>query len=369
MATDIIARGMITNYKAGTNIDFTENEDGSVTISASGDVSLEDTVARETIDNHKLDKNNPHNVTAEQVGLNNVDNTADLDKPISTAVQTALDKKVNKTDVQDNLESTDTTSPLSANQGRILNEKITEHTNNSDIHVTATDKDNWNGYDAEIEQNKTDISNVKTDIQNLQNQDNVLSSRIDNIAKLPEGSTTADAELADIRVGADGTTYTNAGTAVRTQVSELKQDLGSIAKRHINILENLQFFSGEYYGYGSHNVSTNADFGRFELFNVKANKTYYFKDIFSNFSCIKYKDGTYSRIENTTSSYASGIFVPTQDGVVAITGSKNSSYKNTLFTLSEEMYNNNIYESYLSFSEKASDEVRKISKGYTQKTY
>ena len=97
MATDIIARGMITEYKSGTNISFKENDDGSVTISASGDVSSEDTIARETIDNHKLDKNNPHNVTAEQVGLGNVDNTADLDKPISTAVQTALDNKADKT--------------------------------------------------------------------------------------------------------------------------------------------------------------------------------------------------------------------------------------------------------------------------------
>ena len=101
---------------------------------------------------------------------------------------------------------------------------VETHTNNNDIHVTASDKSNWNGYASEIEQNKNDISNVKTDIQNLQTQDNVLSSRIDNIATLPEGSTTADAELADIRVGADGTTYENAGTAVRTQVGELKDD-------------------------------------------------------------------------------------------------------------------------------------------------
>lgn len=37
-----------------------------------------------------------HNHTKAQVGLSNVDNTSDLDKPISTAQQTALDNKVDK---------------------------------------------------------------------------------------------------------------------------------------------------------------------------------------------------------------------------------------------------------------------------------
>lgn len=117
MATDIIARGMITEYKSGTNIDFKENEDGSVTISASGDVSSEDTVARDTIDNHKLDKNNPHNVTAEQVGLGNVNNTADLDKPISTAVQTALNDKANTKHTHKKSDITDFPNSLPANGG------------------------------------------------------------------------------------------------------------------------------------------------------------------------------------------------------------------------------------------------------------
>lgn len=45
------------------------------------------------IQNHIANSNNPHNVTAAQLGLSNVDNTSDLDKPISTAVQAALDKK------------------------------------------------------------------------------------------------------------------------------------------------------------------------------------------------------------------------------------------------------------------------------------
>ena len=46
---------------------------------------------------HINNKNNPHEVTKAQVGLGNCDNTSDLDKPISTATQTALDGKVSKT--------------------------------------------------------------------------------------------------------------------------------------------------------------------------------------------------------------------------------------------------------------------------------
>lgn len=43
---------------------------------------------------HKIDYNNPHRVTKSQVGLDRVDNTRDIDKPISTAVQKALNDKV-----------------------------------------------------------------------------------------------------------------------------------------------------------------------------------------------------------------------------------------------------------------------------------
>lgn len=51
------------------------------------------TIIRGLLDPHLIDYANPHNVTKSQVGLSNVDNTSDLEKPISTATQTALDNK------------------------------------------------------------------------------------------------------------------------------------------------------------------------------------------------------------------------------------------------------------------------------------
>ena len=50
------------------------------------------------IDTHVAKQDNPHNVTAAQVGLGSVDNTADVDKPVSTAQQAALNLKQDKTD-------------------------------------------------------------------------------------------------------------------------------------------------------------------------------------------------------------------------------------------------------------------------------
>lgn len=49
---------------------------------------------------HTASKNNPHGVTKAQVGLGNVDNTADKDKPVSAAQKAALDLKADKTEVE-----------------------------------------------------------------------------------------------------------------------------------------------------------------------------------------------------------------------------------------------------------------------------
>ena len=65
-------------------------------------------------------------------------------------------------------------------------------------------------------------ANVYNDIVN---DINTLETRVDNIANLPSGSTSGDAELQDIRIAFDGNTYNNAGASVRNQFYSLENIL------------------------------------------------------------------------------------------------------------------------------------------------
>ena len=87
---------------------FAEKQDGVNTIHAEdfnlafGDIAddmatLEAEAAAS--DAHIKNASNPHSVTKAQIGLGNVDNTKDADKPVSTATQAALDLKANAADV------------------------------------------------------------------------------------------------------------------------------------------------------------------------------------------------------------------------------------------------------------------------------
>lgn len=63
-----------------------------------------DTTVNAKVDSHIGNKSNPHAVTKAQVGLGNVNNTSDADKPVSTAQATAIaDAKAAGTNAQTNL--------------------------------------------------------------------------------------------------------------------------------------------------------------------------------------------------------------------------------------------------------------------------
>jgi hypothetical protein len=60
------------------------------------DSAISGKAAAADLSNHTGNTSNPHSVTKTQVGLGNCDNTSDASKPVSTAQQTALNAKADK---------------------------------------------------------------------------------------------------------------------------------------------------------------------------------------------------------------------------------------------------------------------------------
>ncbi len=84
---------VLTGLSTATNAAITATD---TILSALGKLQKQISDNLSTLTNHISNKNNPHGTTKSHVGLGNVDNTSDLDKPISTAVQSALDDKLDK---------------------------------------------------------------------------------------------------------------------------------------------------------------------------------------------------------------------------------------------------------------------------------
>ncbi|MBC5640201.1 MULTISPECIES: SGNH/GDSL hydrolase family protein [Clostridia] len=88
------------------------------------------------------------------------------------------------------------------------------------------------------------------------NELEVERKRIDNIIALPDGSTTGDAELIDIRIGADGIQYDSSGEAIRQQFKNVNNNVSNV----INELEmathlNLTFKIGSVHANGNENLN------------------------------------------------------------------------------------------------------------------
>lgn len=116
---------------------------------------------------HISDTNNPHTVTKEQLGLENVDNTSDIDKPISTAIQEALNDKA-----PTNHASSATTYGMgnATNYGHLKLSDSTASTSSTSSGIAATPK-----------AVKTISDTLSTEISDRQAADNELKAKIADI--------------------------------------------------------------------------------------------------------------------------------------------------------------------------------------------
>lgn len=108
IATDASGKEVLYAYdNAGNNAEYINPVDSGIayekrlrfTLSITDDITINIQIngsvyaLQRDLVQHVNDQTNPHNVTVEQLGLDNVDNTSDKDKPISDAVKKALDGK------------------------------------------------------------------------------------------------------------------------------------------------------------------------------------------------------------------------------------------------------------------------------------
>lgn len=111
----------VTRAKAKNGIDYivypatkAQNVSYENTASELAAENVQDAIDEQQNDfsSHANNKSNPHSVTKSQIGLGNVDNTSDANKPISAATQNALNGKANSSHSHDASDITSGTLPL-----------------------------------------------------------------------------------------------------------------------------------------------------------------------------------------------------------------------------------------------------------------
>lgn len=118
------------------------------------------TDAQTTITTHINSTDNPHNVTKAQIGLDQVNNTSDADKPISTATQRALNSKVDKVEGKQ-LSTNDYTTAEKNKVNESINESTANTLINTAISKLTKDSVGLNNVDNTADANKEVLSATK----------------------------------------------------------------------------------------------------------------------------------------------------------------------------------------------------------------
>jgi len=178
VATDgvgkILNTGMISgldtsDYSAG-DILYSAGDNGYTTTKPDGLYQTIGSVLRSDADTGVLYVE----CTDSKKNIDNIDNTSDVDKPISTATQDALDAKVATANIVDAVDDTSTDKPLSANQGKLLNDAI--------VTLNADDATDGSVAYAVKELSDGQVTTNKNDIATL-NGDDTVDASVDNKIK------------------------------------------------------------------------------------------------------------------------------------------------------------------------------------------
>lgn len=156
--------------------------------------------------------------------------------------------------------------------------------------------------------------------------------RIDNLAKLGEGSTTGDAELIDGRVGADGITYINIGEAIRTQLSDNNNNISKVNNNILKAIEtskidviNLKWKKG-FINSSGQEVESTTNLITNTFYNVDTNKIYTIKATKSNGLIARCYDSNGTFIESVS-------FVGNADPSVVVTKEWSFNYPLVRFVI------------------------------------
>ncbi|MDE5865116.1 MAG: hypothetical protein K2H31_00725 [Lachnospiraceae bacterium] len=203
----------------------------------------------ESLSNHTTDELNPHKVKKSQIGLSNVDNTSDINKPVSTVQQNAIDEALYQSnyytdtkiaelingapetldtlkEVADAIEedksivdALDSAIGTKANQN-----ELNTHINNAVIHVTQSDKNNIN-----IAKEHADSQHARVDATKVEKSDtngNIKINGVETNVYTPSSSTelplTTSLDATEEGVAALDSTV---GKVLKDEIDELNNNL------------------------------------------------------------------------------------------------------------------------------------------------